>query len=773
MKKLFKHRTIRKELFILYIILVTTILSVTGIFIGSTLYNSTRVRVIEDSAELAYSIGNTVNMYINDTNDSLKILGEVLENIEASHGVNSDEIDRILVSFVRNNEEFEKLRIVDQNGIVTHVIPFSKSEIGNNLSHAPYISNMEGFALWSDVFLSAVSGDPSVTVSHRVKDNYIVLDISLNNLNLLLSEIKRNSEIIIYDSKGRAVASSNIEEVYYGVNHSNMEHVREALSGNLITDEFKYSTKNGELDMLGTAIPLNNNWVAVVAKELSQAYSSVNSILFTILFAALLAFVIGYFVFQFISGRIKAPINSLIEWSDQLAVGKYNNTFQLDSYSELNKLAESFRQMSTEVEAREIELNTQKSELNASNEELESYNEEMAAMNEELIDSEKRANESNLAKSEFLANMSHELRTPLNGIMGFTQILKASELTAEQSEYIDNVLYSSQHLLQIINDILDFSKIEAGKLDLEQIDINLKELLENTFTLIKPSADKKGLNALLKVDRNLPERVTTDPLRLSQIIINLLSNAVKFTEEGQIGLEVYSLMKNKKKARIRFVVFDSGIGIPEDKQMTIFDMFTQVDSSFTRKYGGTGLGLSISNRILEQMGSRMIIESEMGKGSVFSFELELETVSLKPKGKDEKALKNEIRTICEKKMTILIVEDDLINAKLAKTVIKKNLLNSVVISAGDGQEGVEKYFEYSPDLVLMDLHMPVKNGFEALKEIRSREKEGRKAMIIALTADAREDRAKHCLESGFDEYISKPFEKDILMEKILRLCKQE
>jgi CheY-like chemotaxis protein len=232
-------------------------------------------------------------------------------------------------------------------------------------------------------------------------------------------------------------------------------------------------------------------------------------------------------------------------------------------------------------------------------------------------------------------------------------------------------------------------------------------------------------------------------------------------------------MKNKKKARIRFVVFDSGIGIPEDKQMTIFDMFTQVDSSFTRKYGGTGLGLSISNRILEQMGSRMIIESEMGKGSVFSFELELETVNLKPKGKDEKALKNEIRTICEKKMTILIVEDDLINAKLAKTVIKKNLLNSVVISAGDGQEGVEKYFEYSPDLVLMDLHMPVKNGFEALKEIRSREKEGRKAMIIALTADAREDRAKHCLESGFDEYISKPFEKDILMEKILRLCKQE
>ncbi len=234
------------------------------------------------------------------------------------------------------------------------------------------------------------------------------------------------------------------------------------------------------------------------------------------------------------------------------------------------------------------------------------------------------ADAANKAKSEFLANMSHELRTPLNGILGFSNLLKDTDLSKEQREFVDDVLFSTDNLLNLIEDILDFSKIEANALELECVETNIKTLVENAYRMIKLKAFKKGLDISIEIDQTLPVCVKTDPYHLSQVLVNLLTNAVKFTESGGILIKCQKVHSDSKTTTIKFIVRDSGVGIPKELQSKIFEYFTQADSSITRKYGGTGLGLTIVEKILKKMGSQIQLESIINKGSTFSFELVLE-----------------------------------------------------------------------------------------------------------------------------------------------------
>ncbi len=375
-------------------------------------------------------------------------------------------------------------------------------------------------------------------------------------------------------------------------------------------------------------------------------------------------------------------------------------------------------------------------------------------------------------KTDFLANMSHEIRTPLNGIMGFTSLLTQSKLEDDQLEYVNTINDSANTLLNIVNDILDFSKIEAGKLELKPEKKDLMVTLKKVISLFKYEANRKDISLVLDIKEGVPQYVITDSLRLNQILVNLIGNAIKFTDAGEVRLEVCSKgMNTDDTIEISFAVKDTGIGIKQKSQSKIFESFEQGDSSTNRKFGGTGLGLAISNQLLSLMGSSLHLKSKFGKGSNFYFTLNLKIPDMKRSDLIEEGNIDSEPIIIHGKKKILIVEDNKINLLLAKKLVHKIVPESILIEARDGQEAVREYLKDKPDIILMDIQMPHKNGFEATIEIRNIEKESLKSKeaetpIVALTAGIFEEEKEKCFSAGMNDYIAKPIELPIL-EKAL------
>jgi PAS domain S-box-containing protein len=396
---------------------------------------------------------------------------------------------------------------------------------------------------------------------------------------------------------------------------------------------------------------------------------------------------------------------------------------------------------------------------------------------ETFIKAKELAEAANKAKSEFLANMSHEIRTPLNGIIGFTHLLMKTNLGRTQEKYMTTINQSANSLLDIINDILDFSKIEAGKLDLfiEKHDIN--EVLSQIIDLILYESSQKKLHLELNISSDVPNYFWTDIVRLKQILINLLANAVKFTEKGSIKLVVTVLTKNDEHhTTIRFAVIDSGIGILEKNKKKIFQAFSQEDSSTTRKFGGTGLGLTISNQLLALMDSHLQLESNIDMGSTFYFDLNLKTSNIntkkenieneKPIAKDPffKTNKN------QRKLKIMIVEDNTINMLLLKTIIKNLFSDTIIYEILNGRDAVEQFEIIQPDIIFMDIQMPIMNGYEATEAIRAI-KSGENIPIIAITAGTEKEEKEKCIEAGMNDYIPKPILKGVIEETIFKWVK--
>ncbi|EIA08467.1 PAS domain S-box protein [Flavobacterium frigoris] len=384
---------------------------------------------------------------------------------------------------------------------------------------------------------------------------------------------------------------------------------------------------------------------------------------------------------------------------------------------------------------------------------------ERKLMEIEIIDGRKQAESANRAKTDFLANMSHEIRTPLNGIIGFTHLLMKSNLEKNQSEYMSTINESATSLLEIVNDVLDFSKIESGKLELNIEELDLYKLTYQVIDLFKYQAEQKSLDLELHLDKAVPQFILADSVRLKQILVNLLSNALKFTNTGIVRLDIDALPnKNNKLSKIKFSVKDTGIGIKGSNNTKIFQSFVQEDNSTNRKFGGTGLGLAISNQLLALMNSKLNLVSKYGEGSDFFFEIDFKKLRVNKNltsktdsfGAD---LITTLQVFGHKK--VLIVEDNRINMLLAKTLLKRLVPDCIIYEAKDGNEAIEQYKKEMPDIILMDIQMPNKNGYEATQEIRQL-KDSAEIPIIAITAGIMADDKEKCLKAGLNDYLSKP-----------------
>lgn len=381
----------------------------------------------------------------------------------------------------------------------------------------------------------------------------------------------------------------------------------------------------------------------------------------------------------------------------------------------------------------------------------------------ELAEAKQAADEAARIRADFLATMSHEIRTPMNGVIGMANLLRSTPLEPDQGDYVETILSSGQAMLKIINDILDLSRLRAGKMEMAPESFALRHCVEGAVNLVRPECQRKGLELILQSAPDLPDRVRGDEGRIRQVLVNLLGNAVKFTEDGSVTVSV-DAEPEEDGWRVSFAVVDTGIGIPADKQSAIFESFTQADANTARRFGGSGLGLTISRQLVEVMGGRLTMSSEVGQGSCFCLSLPLGRADplADPKPSADPAPDKDTTALAG--LDLLVAEDSEVNRYLLERFLEDTGMR--LRFAHDGGQAVDMVVQRKPDVILMDMSMPVLSGIDATREIRRQP--GRQPVIVALTANAFEDDRQACLDAGMDDFLTKPVDRSELIECLSR-----
>lgn len=542
----------------------------------------------------------------------------------------------------------------------------------------------------------------------------------------ILTSLKQSKEIVrgcMYDQAGDLFASYVTGNVSCSLNVETLPSERNSIFPDFIHVTVPVVNQNETIGYLFLESRLNSIW---------GYFLEFLSFVIVIFLATL---ILAYKLVLYLQGYITKPVGNLL--------GVMNKVSKTNSY-ELRAPKTS----SDEIGDLVVEFNNMLRLIQIHNESIEQER--------------KVAEKANSAKSEFLSNMSHEIRTPLNGIIGTADLLLRGKLPKDERSSIDIIAQSGKSLLAIINDVLDISKIEAGKIQITEMDTNLREVVESSIAAFSAMAVMKNLTLNVSFDTSLPEIVWIDEVRFRQVLTNLLSNAIKFTSKGSVDVYVSYKALEHEQGEITLTVEDTGVGIGKSKLEAIFARFTQEDGSITRNFGGTGLGLSICKELVALMQGTITVESEKGKGAKF-------IVSL-PITHDKEVAKNAAtHSLPEMKkgMKVLVAEDDLINQKIIEKMISS--LGHDVYLAENGSVAVEAFKDNQYDIILMDMQMPVMDGIDATKEIRTYEQTKNKSLtpIVALTANALEAHKKLCFEAGMNGYFTKP----ITMQSIEEMLK--
>jgi hypothetical protein len=645
--------------------------------------------------------------------------------------------------------------------------------------------------LWTDIY--SWQDNPSIlsiSASHPIYDSQqklvgtIGIDILLSQLSEFLQriEIRPTAKIFILDRHGKLIATSSGERVYDLINNkaeriegiNSKDKIIQATT-QLLFDRFSSLRSIRRSEQLDLKIDGETTFVQVTPWQ--DSYGLDWSIVVTIpesefldkttehnratVFLCIAALVTTTVLGFYTSRWIVRPILDSIEAASQISQGNLEQEIKISNVKEIASLGFAFNSMSRQLRESFSALATTKAELEA----------RVIERTQELERAKEKAESASRAKTDFLSNMSHELRTPLNGILGYAQILlRDRQLNERQSDGLETIYQSGQHLLTLISDILDLAKIEARKLELDPNEFRFPEFLDSIANIVKPQALEKDILFQYKTAGNLPQAIRADEKRLRQILLNLLGNAIKFTDRGKVVLKALELdrvlvSEDRGSCRIRFEIIDTGIGISEENLTKIFLPFEQAVERSDRSTG-TGLGLSICGRLVELMGGKLQVSSRIGKGTYFWFDLEFPTIAMNA---PEVRSLSRIKGYGGERKKILVVDDVKANRFVLLYMLEE--LGFEVITGKDGQEEVELASLHLPDLILTDIIMPVKNGLEAVKEIRQIPELQNVPIIAISAATATPDRQK-CEAAGCQEFLAKPFEEQVLldlMQKYLQL----